>query len=109
MTPAERVQGMGGEGGGRRVGGAILQGVLDAAFSNTSSISNRPISKFIACTKSPSSAERLQAYLSAEHKPHVKVVSGQTVQSMQEADVVVLGFKPFMAVVVVDVSLCEQK
>ena len=79
------------------MGGAILHGVLDAAFSTNSTSADRPVSKFIACTNTPSSAERLEASLSAEHKPHVKVVSGQTVQSMQEADIVVLGFKPFMA------------
>lgn len=78
------------------MGGAILQGVLDAAFSAESSTS-RPISKFIACTKSPESASRLKSSLSPAHQPHVKVVSSETVQSMQEADIIVLGFKPFMA------------
>ncbi|KAJ5183349.1 hypothetical protein N7492_000965 [Penicillium capsulatum] len=78
------------------MGGAILQGVLDAAFSPSSS-GNRPISKFIACTRSPESAARLQSSLSPAHQSHVKVVSSETIQSMQEADVIVLGFKPFMA------------
>ncbi|KAJ5278858.1 hypothetical protein N7478_004230 [Penicillium angulare] len=80
------------------MGGAILHGILDAAFSGGAASSEScPISRFIACTKSVGSADRLQAALREEHKPHVKVVSGQIVETMKEADVVVLGFKPFMA------------
>lgn len=89
------------------MGGAILHGILDASFSsksttsntNTSTRSSRPISTFIACTKTPASAERLQASLPSEHRPHVKVTSSHDVpvNIMQEADIVVLGFKPFMA------------
>ncbi|KAJ5586853.1 uncharacterized protein N7459_002618 [Penicillium hispanicum] len=80
------------------MGGAILHGVLDAAFSlDAGSSQPRPISKFIACTKTAPSAKRLQASLPAKYHPHVQVVSSQIVESMREADVVVLGFKPFMA------------
>ncbi|KAJ5934269.1 hypothetical protein N7466_003816 [Penicillium verhagenii] len=81
------------------MGGAILKGVLDAAFKSSpeSTTQSRPISKFIACTKTAGSAERLQADLPEEHQSRVKVVSGAIVESMNEADVIVLGFKPFMA------------
>ncbi|KAJ5654523.1 hypothetical protein N7490_001526 [Penicillium lividum] len=79
------------------MGGSILRGVLDSAFSSNSEVQSRPISKFIACTKTAGSAERLRAALSEEHTPHVKVVSDMIVETMKEADVVVLGFKPFMA------------
>ncbi|KAJ5636693.1 uncharacterized protein N7484_010006 [Penicillium longicatenatum] len=80
------------------MGGAILNGVLDAAFkSSGSEQQSRPISKFIACTKSAGSAERIQAALPEEFKSYVKVVSSKIVESMQEGNVVVLGFKPFMA------------
>lgn len=80
------------------MGGAILHGVLNAAFSKTSDSSQpRPVSDFIACTKTASSAEQLQASIPQEQKQHVKVVSAQIVPTMKEADVVVLGFKPFMA------------
>lgn len=83
------------------MGGAILHGVLDAAFSskNSDSAKSRPVSKFIACTKTASSAERLKASIPAEQQPHVEVVSSQAapVEVMKNADIVVLGFKPFMA------------
>ncbi|KAJ5746571.1 hypothetical protein N7520_011753 [Penicillium odoratum] len=79
------------------MGGSILRGILDSAFSSNSEVQSRPISKFIACTKTAGSAERLRAALSEEQTPHVKVVSDMIVETMREADIVVLGFKPFMA------------
>lgn len=80
------------------MGGAILRGVLKAAFSdNSDQLQDRPVSRFIACTKTAPSAERLKASLSEEQQQHVKVVSAQIVETMQEAEFVVLGFKPFMA------------
>lgn len=83
------------------MGGAILQGVLDAAFSTKASDSKkrRPVSKFIACTKTAASADRLKASIPAEQQPHVQVISSQAVpvDIMNDADIVVLGFKPFMA------------
>ncbi|KAJ5713890.1 uncharacterized protein N7483_011071 [Penicillium malachiteum] len=79
------------------MGGAILTGILEAAFTSSETTESRPIARFIACTKSAGSAERLQSSLREEHKPHVKVVSDKIIESMNEADVLVLGFKPFMA------------
>ncbi|KAJ5085961.1 hypothetical protein N7532_010732 [Penicillium argentinense] len=85
------------------MGGAILHGVLDAAFSKSAAaaeaIKSRPVSHFIACTKTAPSAERLRVSLPAEQQPHVEVTSSQDVpvEIMKKADVVVLGFKPFMA------------
>ena len=85
------------------MGGAILHGVLDAAFSsskkNADSAKSTPVSKFIACTKTAASAERLRASIPAEQQPHVEVVSSQgvPVEVMKTADIIVLGFKPFMA------------
>lgn len=85
------------------MGGAILRGVLNSAFSKTASSSeassHRPIDRFIACTKTAQSAERLKASLPEEQHPHVEVTSSQAVpiSIMERADVVVLGFKPFMA------------
>lgn len=82
------------------MGGAILNGVLDAAFSKNTDptiAASRPISRFIACTKTAPSAERLQSSIHEDHKEHVIVVSAKIVESMSEAEVVVLGFKPFMA------------
>ncbi|CEJ54148.1 hypothetical protein PMG11_00470 [Penicillium brasilianum] len=82
------------------MGGAILHGVLDAAFTNESkSEHTRPVSKFIACTKTAASADRLRASIPAEQQPHVEVISSQAVpvEVMKSADIVMLGFKPFMA------------
>ncbi|KAJ5363986.1 uncharacterized protein N7496_009699 [Penicillium cataractarum] len=82
------------------MGGAILHGVLDAAFSNESnSQRTRPVSKFVACTKTAASADRLRASIPTEQRPHVEVISSQAVpvEVMKNADIVVLGFKPFMA------------
>lgn len=83
------------------MGGAILHGVLDAAFSTKASDfkKRRPVSKFIACTKTAASADRLKASIPAEQQPHVQVISSQAVpvDIMNDADIVVLGFKPFMA------------
>jgi pyrroline-5-carboxylate reductase len=78
------------------MGGAVLNGILAAAFSKPST-EPKPISNFIACTKSASSAARIRSSIAAEHQDLIKVVSGQNVQTMKEADVVILGCKPFMA------------
>lgn len=79
------------------MGGAVLKGVLDAAFTNNSAGNSPPISEFIATTRSEASADKLKASIPAGHQSRVKVVHGQNVQVMREADVVILGFKPFMA------------
>lgn len=77
------------------MGGAVLNGILAAAFSSPAE--PRPISRFIACTKSASSAARIKANIAAQHQDIIKVVSGQNVPTMREADIVILGCKPFMA------------
>lgn len=80
------------------MGGAVLNGLLKTAFSsNAPESSNHPISRFIACTKTASSATRLQSSIAAEHQHLIKVVSAQNVQTMQEADIIILACKPFMA------------
>ncbi|KAJ5788581.1 NADP oxidoreductase coenzyme F420-dependent [Penicillium paradoxum] len=79
------------------MGGAVLNGLLNFAFSKTTETTKKPITRFITCTKTAASAARLQASLAPEHQQLIKVVSGQNVQTMQEADIVILGCKPFMA------------
>ncbi|CAL5872790.1 uncharacterized protein PFLUO_LOCUS7059 [Penicillium psychrofluorescens] len=79
------------------MGGAVLKGVLDSAFTNNNAEKPPPISNFIATTRSEASAEKLRASIPAEHQSRVKVVHGQSVEVMRDADVVILGFKPFMA------------
>lgn len=83
------------------MGGAILRGVLDAAFSQDENEKNetRPVSNFVACTKTASSAARLKESIPAKQQRHVKVMHSQEVpvQVMMDAKVIVLGFKPYMA------------
>jgi pyrroline-5-carboxylate reductase len=85
------------------MGGAVLNGLLNAAFSTNTKTENSeqpPISHIIACTKTATSATRLQSTLSPKHKHLIKVVSNQNVQTMQDSDITILGCKPFMAAAV---------
>lgn len=84
------------------MGSAILHGILDSITSNAHLIrleSKPPITRFIACTKTAESAERLKATFPVEQRSLVEVTSSQEVpvEIMKRADVIVLGFKPFMA------------
>ncbi|KAJ5497977.1 NADP oxidoreductase coenzyme F420-dependent [Penicillium expansum] len=81
------------------MGGAVLNGLLNSAFSTTGTetTSPKPITRFIACTKTAKSAARLQTTIAPEHEQLIKIVSDQTVQTMQESDIIILGCKPFMA------------
>ncbi|KAK4862619.1 hypothetical protein LT330_002752 [Penicillium expansum] len=81
------------------MGGAVLNGLLNSAFSTTGTetTSPKPITRFIACTKTAKSAARLQTTIAPEHEELIKIVSDQTVQTMQESDIIILGCKPFMA------------
>ena len=84
------------------MGSAILHGILDSITSDAHSVrseSKPPITRFIACTKTAESAERLKATFPVEQRSLVEVTSSQEVpvEIMKRADVIVLGFKPFMA------------
>ncbi|KAJ5920325.1 hypothetical protein N7516_011183 [Penicillium verrucosum] len=80
------------------MGGAVLNGLLNSAFSTPSTeTTSKPITRFIACTKTAASATRLQTKIAPEHEQLIKFVSNQTVQTMQESDIIILGCKPFMA------------
>ncbi|CAG8892929.1 unnamed protein product [Penicillium egyptiacum] len=78
------------------MGGAVLNGLLNSAFS-TKSASPNPITCFIACTKTASSASRLQTSIAPQHQQLIKIVFDQTLQTMQQADIIILACKPFMA------------
>ncbi|VUC28946.1 unnamed protein product [Clonostachys rosea] len=82
------------------MGRAILEPLLDTVFpeaeSSDEASSSALVSKFIACTKSKASAEKLPELLGRHHS-HVSISHGQTLETMKAADVVVLGFKPYMA------------
>ncbi|KAJ5758076.1 uncharacterized protein N7511_006770 [Penicillium nucicola] len=93
------------------MGGAVLSGILSSAFpannqsqsqaqiedSKSESTTKPPITNFKACTKTASSAKRLQATIPSHDAHQVEIVSGQNVQTMRAADVIILGCKPFMA------------
>ncbi|KAJ5964230.1 NADP oxidoreductase coenzyme F420-dependent [Penicillium vulpinum] len=80
------------------MGGAVLNGLLNSAFSSKdTSTTPKPITRFIACTKTANSASRLQKTIAPEHQELIKVVSDKTVQTMQESEIIILGCKPFMA------------
>ena len=85
------------------MGSAILHGILDSITSDAHSVrsesTKHPITRFIACTKTAESAERLKATFPVEQKSLVEVTPSQEVpvEIMKRADVIILGFKPFMA------------
>lgn len=85
------------------MGSAILHGILDSITSDAHSARSEsikpPINRFVACTKTAESAERLKTTLPVEQKSLVEVTSSQEVpvEIMKRAHVIILGFKPFMA------------
>lgn len=85
------------------MGSAILHGILDSITSDAHSVRSEfikhPIARFIACTKTAESAERLKATFPVEQTSLVEVTSSQEVpvEIMKRAPVIILGFKPFMA------------
>ncbi|KAH8657943.1 pyrroline-5-carboxylate reductase [Xylariales sp. PMI_506] len=79
------------------MGEAVLYGLLEGLFPEGSgSPQSSRISKFIACTKTKLSAEKLQTRFS-RHSSRLVVLHDETIATIEKADVVVLGFKPYMA------------
>ncbi|KKY27022.1 putative pyrroline-5-carboxylate reductase [Phaeomoniella chlamydospora] len=70
------------------MGTAILSGILDATETTPG-----PISQFTACVKS--SVSRLETTLQ-HNRERVQILSNQNIRAVQEADIIVLGFKPYM-------------
>ncbi|KAM5356446.1 hypothetical protein ACJ41O_003092 [Fusarium nematophilum] len=77
------------------MGRALLTGLLTAP-SQDSSASALPLSRFLLCTKTKSSAQSLQQELSP-FSSCAEVSHGDNKSAVEQADVVILGFKPFMA------------
>lgn len=71
---------------------AILSGVLKACALAESAGDTPRISRFIATVQSEGSA----AALRSRFGDNVEVIRGDNVKAMNEADVVLLGFKPYM-------------
>ncbi|CAG9952280.1 unnamed protein product [Clonostachys rosea f. rosea IK726] len=74
------------------MGSAILSGLLDA----TRSQSDPPVSSFIAVTNTVESADRLRCRFEQD-KSRLLVRHGASVWAMEQADIVILGCKPYMA------------
>jgi pyrroline-5-carboxylate reductase len=82
------------------MGSAILSGLLDATRPTTTTDSNATssakISWFIVSTKSAASAQRLCDEFQADES-RVHIAHSQNLAAMQEADIVLLACKPYLA------------
>jgi pyrroline-5-carboxylate reductase len=74
---------------------AVLSGIL--AHRNTTT--QAPITKFIACVQSSSSAERLRTTFQ-QHLDCVTVLENDNLRAFQAADIILLACKPYMAAAV---------
>lgn len=75
------------------MGSAILGGILDATRANPG---DSKISQFIVATKTAQSAERLRSTFKAD-EARIRIRHAQTVQAMNDADIILLACKPYMA------------
>lgn len=84
------------------MGIAILSGILTSLHGSQSATStpaedlpSRLPSKFIACVRGPESAKRIKTALHS-HLNVVSIVQNDNVRACREADIVLLGCKPYM-------------
>jgi len=91
------------------MGIAILSGILSSIYepqatkplfpvSGTSTPADAPLrlpSRFIACVRRPESAKKVKNAL-AEHLDVLRIVQNENVKACAEADVILLGCKPYM-------------
>lgn len=75
--------------GSGNMGSAILEGLLQTPKSESM------ISRFIVTTKSEESANRLRSRFKA-NASRITFMHGQNTQAIQQADVIMLAFKPYM-------------
>lgn len=78
------------------MGSALLHGLLDSCTSES------PDFSFVACTKTSKSAVRLAESLNQQKVP-VRVAYNEPVRLAKDAEVIVLGFKPYMTKEVFDI------
>ncbi|KPM38481.1 hypothetical protein AK830_g8081 [Neonectria ditissima] len=79
------------------MGSAVLQGLLDTVFPERSKDPiSKMLAKFIACTNTEKSARTLENNL-GRHVSQVRVLYRQNQAAFDEADVIVLGVKPYVA------------
>ncbi|RDW60655.1 hypothetical protein BP6252_12038 [Coleophoma cylindrospora] len=72
---------------------SILEGVLASTTKQESAGTEPLISNFVATVQSSGSVERLKK----QFPSRLKVIQGGNVQAMEEADIIMLGCKPYMA------------
>jgi pyrroline-5-carboxylate reductase len=83
------------------MGSAILSGILDA-----SKVVSSPFSRILACTKTQSSAEKLDARFRDHGSPlTASFFADKNTAAAEEADVIILGCKPYL----VDAMLAEEE
>lgn len=83
--------------------GAILSGVLESCAQTDASGKKPRISRFIATVNSKGSAEKVKSRF-AQYSDRLEIIQGENVRAMKEADVVLLGFKPYMIDLVLKVD-----
>lgn len=72
-----------------------MKGILSSQTANGGDNSGTP--RLIACTKTASSSDRLKDSIPPENRSKVEFLHSESLRAMQEADIVILGFKPYMA------------
>ncbi|KAL4957871.1 hypothetical protein BDW69DRAFT_155198 [Aspergillus filifer] len=78
------------------MGSAILDGILGAT-STPEGFNASPVNRIIACRKSQSSAEKLEArYTDSKSKIQLEFRADANIKSAREADVIMLGCKPYL-------------
>lgn len=77
------------------MGSAILSGVIESCAKTISAGGAPKISKFIATVNSQSSVEALKKRFSY-YSDRLEVLQGENVRAMQNADILLLAFKPYM-------------
>ncbi|RHZ55568.1 pyrroline-5-carboxylate reductase [Aspergillus thermomutatus] len=79
------------------MGSAILSGLLDATRpTDSNATTSAKISRFIVSTKSAASAQRLRDEFKADES-RLHIAHSQNLRAMQEADIVLLACKPYLA------------
>lgn len=78
------------------MGSAILSGVLDSCARAEAEGEKPRISRFIACVNSRGSSEGLKSRFE-KYSHRLTVLQQDNVKGMREADIVLLGCKPYMA------------
>ncbi|KAL2799176.1 hypothetical protein BJX66DRAFT_276633 [Aspergillus keveii] len=89
------------------MGSSILSGILDA--TSTTNNKRSPFTRTVACTKSQASADKLASRY-ARHSSQIQLdfVAGDNVTAAAQADVVILGCKPYLVdAVLAEKGLCE--